>query len=146
MDIKKAGLGDRVKIHYTVKLAGGEVVGTSKKGKPLTFTIGKGAVIKGLEHGMIGMQKGESRTLEVAPEQGYGARNEALVMTIKREELPADVDPEVGRTVQYLDSKGGMTNFIIAAVGEGTVTLDANHPFAGRILRYEIVLLDFPQW
>ncbi|MBL0715824.1 MAG: peptidylprolyl isomerase [Desulfosarcina sp.] len=137
----KAKAGDRVKIHYTIKLTNGEIVGTSKNGMPLSFKIGHGKVIRGLEQGVIGMQAGESRTIEIAPEQGYGRRNEELVTTVSKEELPAQMDIAVGRTVQYLDTGERMVSMIVTAVGEKTVRLDANHPFAGHPLAFEIILV-----
>lgn len=137
----KAKAGDRVKIHYTIKLTNGEIVGTSRNGMPLSFKIGHGKVIKGLEQGVIGMQAGESRTIEITPEHGYGRRNEELVTTVSKEELPSQMDIAVGRTVQFLDTGERMVSMIVTAVGEKTVTLDANHPFAGQLLTFEIILV-----
>jgi FKBP-type peptidyl-prolyl cis-trans isomerase 2 len=136
-----AQAGQQAKIHYTIRLQSGEVVGTSKTGMPLVFRIGKGDVIKGLEQGVIGMQLGESRTIEIPPAAGYGARNDGRVLTLKREELPADLNTTVGRTVQYMTETGNRINLVIAAVGEDTVTLDANHPFAGQTLLFDVTLL-----
>lgn len=139
--MKKAEVGNFVKMHYTVKLSSGEIVGTSKKGMPLEFRIGRGKVFKRLEQGIVGMQAGESRTIEIAPEDGYGLRNEALVLKINKTELPTQNDIALGRTVQYMNESGSMVNLIIVDVGDDSVTLDANHPFAGKTLIYEVVLV-----
>ncbi|MGB5987693.1 MAG: FKBP-type peptidyl-prolyl cis-trans isomerase [Desulfobacterales bacterium] len=139
--MKTAQIGDRAKIHYTVKLPGGEVLGTSKSGPPLEFTLGKGKLIKKLEQGIVGMEVGESRTIEIPAEEGYGRRDESRVITVKKEELPTQQDIAVGRTVQYMGESGGMVNMIIVQVHDDAVTLDANHPFAGKDLVFEVVLL-----
>ena len=139
--MKTAQLGDRAKIHYTVKLPSGEVLGTSKTGPPLEFTLGKGKLIKKLEQGIVGMQVGETRTVELSPEEGYGRRDESRVITVKKKELPTQQDIAVGRTVQYMGESGGMVNMIIVQVHDDAVTLDANHPFAGKELIFEVVLL-----
>jgi FKBP-type peptidyl-prolyl cis-trans isomerase 2 len=137
----KAEVGRRVKLHYTLKLKSGEVVGTSKRSMPLEFRIGKGKVIRKLETGVIGMEPGESRRIEVSPEEGYGRRNEELVIRLAKGELPSREDIAVGRTVQYMNESGSMVNFVIAATDEDSVTLDANHPLAGKDLVYEVVLV-----
>ena len=133
--------GDRAKIHFTVKLPSGELLGTSKTGQPLEFTLGKGKLLKKLEQGIAGMAVGETRVIEVSPEEGYGRRDESRVITVKKEELPTQKDIAVGREVQYMGESGGMVNMIITHVHEDAVTLDANHPFAGKDLLFEVVLL-----
>lgn len=139
--MKTVQMGDRAKIHFTVKLPSGETLGTSKTGPPMEFTLGKGKLIKKLEQAMVGMQVGETRTIPLTPEEGYGLRDESRVLTIKKSDLPTQKDIAVGRTVQYMNESGGMVNMIITQVQDDTVTLDANHPFAGKDLVYEIVLL-----
>ena len=139
--MKQAGKGDFVKIQYTIKLPDGRTVGRSSINKPLGFIIGKGKVLKGLESGVIGMQAGQSRTIAVAPDQGYGHRNPDLVITVSRQELPSQNDIKIGRTVQYMNESGAMVNFLIIAEDQETVTLDANHPFTGQELIYEVTLV-----
>jgi len=139
--MKTVQMGDRAKIHYTIKLPSGEVIGTSKTGLPLEFTLGKGKLIKKLEEGIVGMEVGETRTIAVTPQEGYGVRDESRVITVKKEELPTQEDIAVGRTVQYMGESGNMVNMIIAQVHDDAVTLDANHPFAGKDLVFEVALL-----
>jgi peptidylprolyl isomerase len=139
--MEQARNGHFVKIHYAIKLPDGRIMGASSGNKPLGFTIGKGKVLKGLEQGVIGMQTGQSRTIVVPPDQGYGQRNPELVITVNREELPTQNDIKVGRTVQYMNESGAMVNFLIIAADQDTVTLDANHPFAGQELIYEVTMI-----
>ena len=139
--MKTADFGDYVKVHYTIKLPSGDVVGSSRGGRPLAFKIGKGSALKGLENGVIGMQANESRTIEVSPEEGYGFRNEDLVITLKREELQTKVDLVPGRPIQYKSGMGEIVNFVVLNATDETVTLDANHPLAGETLTFDVVLV-----
>lgn len=139
--MKTAERGSYVKLHYKVRFDSGEVVGSSKRNSPLAFTIGKGKVLKKLEQGIIGMQVDETRRIEIPPEEGFGFRDNSLVLKLKKEDLPTQKDIAVGRTVQFMNESGGMVNLIITAVGDDYVIVDANHPFAGRTVIYEVVLL-----
>jgi peptidylprolyl isomerase len=139
--MEEARPGSRVRIHYTAKLKTGEVVGTSKAGYPLTFTIGKGKVFKPLEEGVVGMQPGQSRTIEIPPEKGYGHRRDELVMMFEKSKFSKNIPLEVGRTVQFRGESQEVVNLIIVEVGEDTVTVDANHPFADQTIVYEVHLV-----
>ena len=97
--MQTAQLGKQAKIHYTIKLRNGQQVGSSKGAMPLSFKIGEGDVLKGLDDGVLGMQLGERKTLEIEPEQGYGYRNEELVIKLKKEDLPPGFEPTTGRAV-----------------------------------------------
>lgn len=137
--MKTAADGLFVKIHYTMKLPSGDIVGTSRGGMPLTFTIGKGEVVQGLELGVMGMQPGESRTLTIRPEVGFGQRNDALVTTVRQAELPEKAT--VGRMCQYMDDTGKTVNFMVTRLENDVATLDANHPLAGKTLLCDVVML-----
>lgn len=139
--MQKARTGLRARIHYTAKLTNGKVVGSSRGGQPLSFTIGRGKVLKGLEQGIIGMEVGQLRAVEITPEQGYGVRNEKLVMRLDRTKLPENVMLEKGRVVQYRSETQEVVNLLIRDFDEETVTVDANHPFAGETLVYDVHLV-----
>jgi peptidylprolyl isomerase len=139
--MRTAQTGSVAKIHYTMKLPSGEVVGTSRGGRPLDVKIGKGTVVEGLEKGLIGMQPNESRTIRVSPEEGFGSRNEKLVLTLAREEVQTDAELVPGRPIQFRSGVAETVNFVVIAVTEDTVTLDANHPLAGQTLTFDVVLV-----
>ncbi|QTA81047.1 Peptidyl-prolyl cis-trans isomerase, FKBP-type [Desulfonema limicola] len=139
--MKTAQRGNLVKIHYNIKLDNGETAGTTRGGQPLSFTIGKGKVMKKLEQGIIGMQLNESRTIKIEPEHGFGQRNESLVLKVKKEEIQTQMEIAPGRTIQYKSETGESVNFIIRDFDEHTVTIDGNHPFAGENLTFEVVLV-----
>lgn len=134
--------GDEVQVHYTGKLEDGTVFDTSEDGEPLSFTIGENRVIPGFEEAVTGMEPGDSKTTEVEPEQAYGEHREDMVMEMERDQIPDDVDPEVGQQLQLRLENGQTVPVLITALGEDTVTIDANHPLAGRKLMFEIELID----
>ncbi len=139
--MQEAKFGARARIHYSVTLKDGKTIGSSRGGQPLSFTIGKGKVLKALEQGIIGMQAGQVRTVEISPEQGYGTRNEELVMRLDRSQLPDNVMLEKGRVVQYRSETQEVVNLLIRNFDDETVTVDANHPLAGETLIYKVHLV-----
>lgn len=134
--------GDEVQVHYTGKLEDGTVFDTSEDGEPLSFTIGENRVIPGFEEAVTGMEPGDSKTTEVDPEQAYGEHRDDMVMEMERDQIPDDVDPEVGQQLQLRLENGQTVPVLITALGEDTVTIDANHPLAGRTLLFDIELVD----
>lgn len=134
--------GDEVQVHYTGKLEDGTVFDTSEDGEPLSFTIGENRVIPGFEDAVTGMEPGDSKTTEVDPEQAYGEHREDMVMEMERDQIPEEVDPEVGQQLQLRLENGQTVPVLITALGEDTVTIDANHPLAGRKLIFDIELVD----
>jgi len=140
--VAQAKQGDEVQVHYTGKLEDGTVFDTSEDGEPLSFTIGENRVIPGFEEAVTGMEPGDSKTTEVDPEQAYGEHREDMVMEMERDQIPEDVDPEVGQQLQLRLENGQTVPVLITALGEDSVTIDANHPLAGRKLIFDIELLD----
>lgn len=134
--------GDEVQVHYTGRLEDGTVFDTSEDGEPLSFTIGENRVIPGFEEAVTGMQPGESKTTEVEPEQAYGEHREDMVMEMDRGQIPNEVDPEVGQQLQLRLENGQTVPVLITALGEDSVTIDANHPLAGRKLIFDIEVVD----
>jgi len=140
--VAEAKEGDEVQVHYTGKLEDGTVFDTSEDGEPLSFTVGEERVIPGFEEAVTGMEPGESKTTEVDPEQAYGEHREDMVMEMEKDQIPNEVDPEVGQQLQLRLENGQTVPVLITALGEDTVTIDANHPLAGRKLIFEIEVVD----
>jgi peptidylprolyl isomerase len=139
--MQKAQIGHRARIHYTAKLQNGKAVGSSKGGQPLSFTIGRGKLLRGLEEEIIGMEVGQVKEIELPPEKGYGTRNESLVMKLDRSKLPKNSMLEKGRVVQYRSETQEIVNLLVLDLDEKTVTVDGNHPFAGETLFYTVHLV-----
>ena len=134
--------GDTVTVHYTGRLEDGTVFDSSVDRDPLQFTLGEGLLIPGFEQAVLGMSAGESKTAEVSADQAYGPHREEMVVDIDRQEFPPHFQPKVGQQLQIPQSEGRVTRLIVTDVSEQKVTLDANHPLAGRDLTFDINLLE----
>ena len=134
--------GDTVRVHYTGKLTDGTIFDSSLDEEPLEFTLGEGQVIPGFEEAVLGMNPGQSKITKVRADKAYGAYREDMVMVLNRNQLPAHIQPEVGQQIEMRHEDG--TAFIVTVmdVSESSVTLDANHPLAGKDLRFDIELLE----
>ena len=138
-------MGDRVKVHYTGTLGDGEVFDTSREREPFEFDIGSGNVIPSFEQGVIDMAVGETKQITIEPENAYGPRREELVVEVKKNGFPEDIEPAVGQQLQTKQEDGSPINVTITAMTEETVTLDANHPLAGQTLVFDIELVEILQ-
>lgn len=139
----EAKANDTVKVHYTGRLAtDGTVFDSSLDREPLAFTIGQKTVITGFEEGVIGMAVGEARTVSIPSQDAYGQYLDDLVGTIGRTQIPPDIELQVGTVLQMQAPDGGVTIVIVKALNEESITLDANHPLAGKDLIFEIKLLE----
>lgn len=138
----KAAIGDTVRVHYTGRLADGTVFDTSLGREPLEFTIGDGRLIPGFEKAIIGMNTGETKTVSLLPEDAYGPYLEELTADVDISQFPPHIKPEVGLHLQIRQDNGSVVDVIITKIAGTTVTLDANHPLAGKELTFDIELLE----
>lgn len=139
--MSEARNGDRVKVHYTGKLWDGRILGSTENNQPVEFTIGSGQIVPGIEKGIIGMEVGERKTITIAPEDGFGPRREELVVDVNRSELPENMEPAIGQRVRMRQDDGQNIDLMITDMAEDTITLDANHPLAGRMLLFDLELV-----
>ncbi len=138
--LRKAKVGSKVTIEYAVVVEDA-MVESSKQNGPLTFTIGKGEVVAGLEEAVTGMRIGEIKSFAVPPEKGYGQATEPVV-ELPLSSLPPDIVPEK-RMILFLDDESGKKRFVtIVEVKEKSVVVDLNHPLAGKELLFEVEVLD----
>ncbi len=137
----QAKTGDTVQIHYTGKLADGTVFDTSRDRHPLQFTIGKGQLIAGFEQAVIGMNTGESKTAVIPADRAYGPRLDESVVEVDRKHLPPGLNAEVGQRLEITQTDDQTILVTVAAVSEASMTLDANHPLAGKDLTFDIELV-----
>ena len=138
--MRTAKTGDTVKVHYTGRLDDDTVFDTSRGKAPLEFTIGEGNLIKGFENGLIGMEVGEKKNLVIPPEEAYGRNDEKLTTRVSRAYLPGSVEPAIGMQLQVKQKDGSIFMVWITEMDAGTVTLDANHPLAGKTLNFDVEL------
>ena len=134
--------GDTVKIHYTGKLDDGTVFDSSVNREPLEFTLSGGQVIPGFDEAVLGMSPGESKTQKIPMDQAYGPHREEMVLEISRQQIPSELEPEVGQQLQVQQENGQTIPVFVTEVTESNVTLDANHPLAGEDLTFDIQLVE----
>ncbi len=133
--------GDNVKVHYTGKLVSGEQFDSSVGREPLEFTVGAGMMIKGFDAAMPGMAVGEKKTINIAPEDGYGPRNPEAIIEFPKEQVPADMKLEPGMPLTLSDQAGNPVPVIVVEVKDDVIVLDANHFLAGQELIFDIELV-----
>lgn len=134
--------GDKVKVHYTGSLTDGTVFDSSADREPLEFTLGSGMVIEGFEQAVLGMQPGESRTANIPAEQAYGQHHDELTFQVPRAQIPPDITPELGMMLSIRLEDGSTPHVYISEMDETAITLDGNHPLAGKELVFELVLVE----
>jgi len=140
--MRQAKNGDKVKIHYTGLLEDRTVFDTSRNREALEVTLGSGTVIRGLEDALVGMSVGETKELEIAPADAFGPRKEELVIQVKKDGFPPNIDPQEGMTLKLTGPEEEELPAVITEVSEDSVTIDANHPLAGKDLTFYIELAD----
>ena len=140
MPVKK---GDKVKVDYTGSLDDGTVFDSSEKhGQPLDFEIGAGKVIPGFENALVGMKKGEEKEVTLKPADAYGEPNPQLLKKIPKEQLPTDKEIKPGMMLAVGLPNGSKIPAKIVDVNDKEVTIDLNHPLAGKTLHFTLKVVD----
>jgi FKBP-type peptidyl-prolyl cis-trans isomerase 2 len=139
---QEAQKGDTVAVHYTGTLEGGEVFDSSRDRDPLEFEVGSGQVIPGFDRAVEGLEVGQSREVTLSAEEGYGEPREDLVVDVERNQFPDEEEPSVGRQVQVQVAPGQNRVATITNVEDDSVTLDLNHPLAGKELTFAVELVE----
>lgn len=125
-----------VSIYYTLTNDNGEVMDQSPEGQPLSYLHGASGIIPGLEHELTGKVAGDEFKVTITPEDGYGPHREDMVQDVPRSSFPEDVDIEPGMQFNAQTPNGPVT-VMVTAVAEEAVTVDGNHPLAGKTLHFE---------
>jgi len=134
--------GDTVKVHYKGTLEDGTIFDSSHERGPLEFTLGENKVIEAFERAVVGMGEGDNKNVTIPPEEAYGDYQDNLVIELERDKVPPDISPEVGMMLQLTSDDGRATNVLVTDVSDQSITLDANHPLAGKTLNFEINLVE----
>jgi len=132
--------GKEISIEYTLRLEDQSVVDSNQGGEPFNFTQGEQQIIPGLESALEGMAVGESKSVTVPPEKGYGVMDAAAFREVNNEHIP-EAARVVGAKLQGRDASGQSVYARVAQVKEGSVVLDFNHPLAGKTLHFEVKVL-----
>lgn len=140
--MSEAKKGDKVKVHYTGKLNDGSVFDSSVNREPLEFELGAGMMIAGFDQAVHGMKVGDKKTTNIPSDQAYGERNDEMIVSVPKEQLPPDLEPEVGQQLSMQQPNGQAIPVVVTSVEEASIELDANHPLAGKDLTFEIELVE----
>lgn len=140
MAVKK---GDKVKVEYTGTLDDGTVFDSSEKhGTPLEFEVGAGQMIKGFDDSVNGMEKDEEKEITLKPEDAYGDPNPQLVKKVPKSQLPKDTEPKTGMMLAMSLPNGQQIPAKITEVADEEITIDINHPLAGKVLNFRIKVIE----
>ena len=140
--MQQAKEGNVVKVHYSGRLTDGTLFDSSEGREPLEFTIGAGQMIKGFDAGVLGMSIGEKKTLQIAAEDAYGARDEEAIIEFPAENIPADMKLEPGMQLTLRNQNGQPVPVIVLEVKDDVVIMDANHMLAGQDLVFDVELVE----
>ena len=133
--------GDTVKVHYKGTLEDGTVFDSSLEREPLQFQLGAGQILPGFEKAVEGLAPGEKTTTSIPAAEAYGERNDQAIIKVERTQLPEGLNPEVGQQLQMRNPNGQAMPVRVTELTESDVTIDANHPLAGKDLNFEIELV-----
>lgn len=137
--------GDVVKVEYEGKLENGEVFDTTEHeghSHPIEFEVGSGKVIQGFEQAVEGMEKGQEKEFSLSPEEAYGERKEEFKKEVPKSSLPQDQEPKEGMMLVAKSPNGQQFPAKIVSVGDESITIDLNHPLAGKELFFKIKVVD----
>lgn len=138
-EVKK---GDKVKVHYTGKLNDGSIFDSSVNREPLEFEVGAGMMIAGFDSAVNGMKVGDKKVAEIPAAEAYGEKNDEMVVSVPKAQLPPDLNPEVGQQLSMQQPNGQAIPVVVTKVETETIEIDANHPLAGKDLIFDIELVE----
>jgi FKBP-type peptidyl-prolyl cis-trans isomerase 2 len=134
--------GDKINVHYTGRLTDGTLFDSSEGREPLEFEVGSGMVIKGFDEGVTGMSVGEKKTVHIPAAEAYGDVDPNYLAVFNKAEIPSDIPYEVGMQLNmHQDGTGQVMPVSVVEVTDTTITLDANHPLAGKDLIFDLELV-----
>lgn len=132
--------GSRVTLHFALKLDDGEMIESTFGRTPATLVMGDGSLLEGFEAVLEGMAAGEQKTATLAPEQAFGLHREENLQRMARARF-AGMELEPGLIVNFADKGGASLPGVVVDIAD-EVTVDFNHPLAGRTMVFEVSILD----
>ena len=140
----RIGADTKVTLHFTLRLLSGEIVDTTRTRGPATFTVGDASLLPGFEHALLGLKAGDRRSVVIDAQSGFGAHNADNIQRMDRSLFAADVTLARGLMLSFADKKGELPG-VVTAFDNDHVTVDFNHPLAGRELGFEVEILGVEQ-
>lgn len=140
MNEQRIGHNSTVSLHFALKFDSGEVVDSNFEKDPATFSVGDGSLLPGFERVLFGLKAGDKRSFEIPPEQGFGTPNEQNLQVMPRDQF-ASMELDYGVLVIFKDAAGGEMPGVIKEFDDKQVTVDFNHPLAGKIITFEVEII-----
>lgn len=138
----QAKAGDTVRIHYTGTLNDGTQFDSSTGREPLQFTLGSGEVINGLDAEIQGMEVGTTSTVAIPSAEAYGPHDPGKIQKVERNRIPDEIELKLGLQLGARTQDGQQLTFTVIDIADEEVTVDANHPLAGKDLNFEVELVE----
>lgn len=138
----QAKIGDTVKVHFEGSLEDGTVFGSTTDEAPFEFTIGQKNMLPAFENAVVGMQKGETKTITLPPEEAYGPYKEELIFKTDKSGFPSEIDLEVGKRLQVRLKDGQIALATVKHIADNDIVLDVNDALAGKTLTFKIDLIE----
>ncbi len=136
------GPGTEVTLHFAIKLEDGSVVDSNFESKPATFTVGDKNLLQGFENVLFGLSAGAKNSFTLEPEQGFGQHNPSNVQELPRDTFAGDLELEEGLMLSFADANEKELPGLVVGYTDDIVTVDFNHPLAGRNLVFDVEILD----
>ena len=129
-------------MHYNAKI-GDRLIDTSRNKNPIEFKVGEGQILQGLDEAVVGLETGDKKTVVVPPEKAYGQRKEELIQKIRRDKSKEPAEGiEEGNVIQFKTKEGKNGYATVTKVEEDNITIDLNHPLAGRTINFDLEIVD----
>ncbi|NHJ21682.1 MAG: peptidylprolyl isomerase [Candidatus Lokiarchaeota archaeon] len=137
-------IGDIIKVEYEGRLEDRTIFDSTELqgGEPLKFEVGARMLIRGFDDSVIGKEVGDEYEITLTPSEAYGEIDPLLVQTVSSDQLPEDLDPEVGMMLGVGDANGTHSMAWVKEVDDEFITIDMNHPLAGKTLHFKIKILE----
>ncbi|GAA5317393.1 MAG: FKBP-type peptidyl-prolyl cis-trans isomerase [Candidatus Pelagadaptatus aseana] len=136
------GEGTQVTLHFAIKLENGDVVDSTFDKTPASFAVGDGSLLPGFEKALFGLQTGEKGAFVIKPEDGFGAINTNNRQEMPRSQFPEDIELVEGLMLSFADAQKAEMPGVVYGFDDETVTIDFNHPLAGRDIVFEVEIID----
>lgn len=137
----RIGSDKEVTLHFAIKLDNGDVVDSTFDKNPATFKVGDGNLLPGFEQAIYGLKAGDKRTLEISPEQGFGQGNPQNLQVMPRSQFQ-DMELSEGLLVIFNDAANTELPGVVKTFDEKQVTIDFNHPLAGKTLSFDVEIIE----
>lgn len=145
MSLAQVVQGAQLTFHFALRLSDEQVVDSTFDKEPATFVVGDGNLPEGFEELLVGLEKGAEQTFEVPPEKAFGQRNDNNVQEMKRTDFAVDMPLSPGLMVNFADAQGSELPGVIAEIQGDWVTVDFNHPLAGKTLFFDVKILEIQE-